>query len=101
MEDFACSFISGIIGGTGLVAAGQPFDTVKTKMQTFPELYTKSGSMSCMKSIYAREGVRGLYVGSVSAIAVNVAENSVLFGARALTIGYAQEMSFMFENLTN
>ena len=94
MEDFTCSFISGVIGGTGLVAAGQPFDTVKTKMQTFPELYKKSGLISCLRNIYAQEGVRGLYAGSVSAIVVNAAENSVLFGARALTIGYAQETSF-------
>ena len=39
MEDFTCTFISGAIGGAGLVLAGQPFDTVKTKLQTFPHLY--------------------------------------------------------------
>ena len=31
MEDFVCTFISGAIGGAGLVAAGQPFDTVKVR----------------------------------------------------------------------
>ena len=47
-------------------------------MQTFPEMY-KNGT-SCAKSIYKLEGLRGLYAGSMSAVMVNVAENSVLFG---------------------
>ena len=38
MEDFVCTFISGAIGGAGLVAAGQPFDTVKVRGQCFFEL---------------------------------------------------------------
>ena len=68
MEDFACTFISGAIGGVGLVAVGQPFDTVKTKLQTFPELYQKSGALHCAKSIYRSEGISGLYAGSLPAI---------------------------------
>ena len=68
MEDFVCTFISGAIGGAGLVAVGQPFDTVKTKLQTFPELYQKSGALHCAKSIYRSEGIPGLYAGSLPAI---------------------------------
>ena len=68
MEDFVCTFISGAIGGVGLVAVGQPFDTVKTKLQTFPELYQKSGALHCAKSIYRSEGISGLYAGSLPAI---------------------------------
>ena len=68
MEDFVCTFISGAIGGVGLVAVGQPFDTVKTKLQTFPELYQKSGALHCAKSIYRSEGIPGLYAGSLPAI---------------------------------
>ena len=45
MNEFGATFISGAIGGAGLVAIGQPFDTIKTKMQTFPELYQKMGSI--------------------------------------------------------
>ena len=57
-------------------------------MQTFPEMY-KSG-MACGRSIYKLEGLRGLYAGSMSAVMVNVAENSCLFGARSVTIGWSQ-----------
>ena len=44
-SDFLSSFISGTLGGAGLVAVGQPFDTIKTKMQTFPELYKEMGPL--------------------------------------------------------
>ena len=48
-SEFVSTFASGAIGGAGLVAIGQPFDTIKTKMQTFPELYQKMGSIKgCM-----------------------------------------------------
>ena len=70
MEDFTCTFISGAIGGAGLVAVGQPFDTVKTKLQTFPELYQKSGALHCFRNIYKAEGIRGLYAGSIPALMV-------------------------------
>lgn len=47
-------------------------------MQTFPELY--KGMFDCIVKTYKRDGiVRGLYAGSIPAVAANVAENSVLF----------------------
>ena len=78
MEDFVCTFISGAIGGAGLVAVGQPFDTVKTKLQTFPELYQKSGALHCAKSIYRSEGIPGLYAGSLPAI-MGLGETSTVY----------------------
>ena len=63
-----------------MVYVGQPLDTVKVKMQTFPTMY--SGMYSCIKSTLKSDGiVRGLYAGTTPAIAANVAENSVLFAA--------------------
>jgi len=59
---------------------GQPLDTVKVKMQTFPHLY--KNMFHCIKQTVVKEGFfRGLYAGTVPAIAANVAENSVLFAA--------------------
>ena len=78
MEDFVCTFISGAISGAGLVAVGQPFDTVKTKLQTFPELYQKSGALHCAKSIYRSEGIPGLYAGSLPAI-MGLGETSTVY----------------------
>lgn len=48
-------------------------------MQTFPELYR--GMVGCFSQTLKRDGVRGLYAGTVPALAANIAENSVLFAA--------------------
>lgn len=34
---------------------------------------------SCFKTTFASDGIRGLYAGTVPALAANIAENSVLF----------------------
>ncbi|XP_043252921.1 mitochondrial ornithine transporter 1 isoform X1 [Colletes gigas] len=73
-------FIAGSFGGVALVFVGQPLDTVKVKMQTFPSLYR--GMVNCFLQTFKTDGVmRGLYAGTVPAIVANVAENSVLFAA--------------------
>lgn len=65
-------------GGVALVYVSQPLDTVKVKMQTFPNMYT--GMMDCLGQTFRKDGfVRGLYAGTMPAIVANVAENSVLF----------------------
>lgn len=48
-------------------------------MQTFPDFYRNS--LFCFKETFLREGIRGLYSGTVPALVANVAENSVLFCA--------------------
>lgn len=69
-----------IAGGVAVVYVGQPLDTVKVKMQTFPQLY--KGMYHCLKQTLKNDGViRGLYAGTTPAIIANVAENSVLFAA--------------------
>ncbi|KAH8388014.1 hypothetical protein KR093_011009 [Drosophila rubida] len=73
-------FLAGSIGGAVQVYVSQPLDTVKVKLQTFPDRY--KGMLDCFVSTYQRDGVlRGLYAGSVPAVFANVAENSVLFAA--------------------
>ena len=70
--------IAGSLGGVANVLVGQPLDTIKVKMQTFPSLY--SNTLICLRSTLKSDGVRrGLYAGTLPAIAANVAENSVLF----------------------
>lgn len=57
----------------------QPLDTIKVKLQTFPDVY-KKGMVDCFVKTFQRDGVaRGLYAGAVPAAVANVAENSVLF----------------------
>lgn len=66
---------------------GQPLDTIKVKMQTFPKLYTNMGS--CFMETLKCDGVkRGLYAGTTPALLANVIENSVLF----LCYGFCQKL---------
>lgn len=60
--DGTIDFISGSLGGMAVVYLGQPLDTVKVKLQTFPSLY--SGAWDCFMQTFRTEGVRrGLYAG--------------------------------------
>lgn len=76
----AIDFTAGSIGGVAQVYVSQPMDTVKVKLQTFPKLY--KSMTDCFIQTYRKDGIfRGLYAGSIPAVAANVAENSVLFAA--------------------
>ncbi len=53
-----------IVGGTASVYVGQPLDTVKVKMQTFPTIYKNAAK--CFFQTYKQDGiVRGLYAGNI------------------------------------
>lgn len=86
-KDSLIDFIAGSVGGVSIVIVGQPLDTVKVKMQTFPTMY--NGMIDCTLRTYKTEGLfRGLYAGTAPAISANVAENSVLF----LSYGLCQKV---------
>ena len=70
-------FTSGAIGGICCAYVGQPMDTIKVKMQTYPHLYNKA--IRCALDTVKREGFFRLYAGAVPAVAANVAENAILF----------------------
>lgn len=48
--------IAGSIGGCANVLVGQPLDTVKVKIQTFPHLY--ANSLICFKKTFLTDGIR-------------------------------------------
>ncbi|XP_013384551.1 mitochondrial ornithine transporter 1-like [Lingula anatina] len=78
--DAAIDFIGGTAGGIANVYVGQPLDTVKVKLQTFPTYY--KNAWHCFKQTYTKEGIaRGLYAGTGPALMANIAENAVLFAA--------------------
>ncbi|XP_039986913.1 solute carrier family 25 member 15a [Xiphias gladius] len=78
-------FTAGAIGGTACVLSGQPFDTTKVKMQTFPTTYR--GFTHCFLSTFGQVGLRGLYKGTTPALIANISENAVLF----LSYGLCQD----------
>jgi len=78
--DVAIDFIAGSVGAATSVYVGQPLDTLKVKMQTFPDLYPNL--KTCFTRTLQNEGVvRGLYAGTVPSLVANIAENSILFAA--------------------
>ncbi|XP_012583225.1 PREDICTED: mitochondrial ornithine transporter 2-like [Condylura cristata] len=81
----AIDLTAGALGGIVCVLTGQPFDTMKVKMQTFPRLY--KGLMDCFLKTYSHVGVRGFYKGTCPALAAYIAENSVLF----MCYGFCQQ----------
>ncbi|KAG5898645.1 hypothetical protein JTB14_021019 [Gonioctena quinquepunctata] len=91
-KDGIIDFTSGSLGGVALVYVGQPLDTVKVKMQAFPNMY--KNMFDCFMRTLRTEGFyRGLYAGTVPALTSNVAENSVLF----LCYGFCQKV---IQNIT-
>ncbi|KAI8986596.1 mitochondrial carrier domain-containing protein [Pilobolus umbonatus] len=59
--------LSGTVGGIFQVLAGQPFDTVKVRLQTQSTtnpLY--SGMMDCVRQTKAKEGLAGFYKGTMT-----------------------------------
>ncbi|XP_018327395.1 mitochondrial ornithine transporter 1 [Agrilus planipennis] len=93
LKDSVIDFTAGCLGGVALVYVGQPLDTIKVKMQTYPTLYTNM--VTCFKETLISDGVvRGLYAGTTPALVTNVTENSVLF----LCYGICQKF---IQRLTN
>ncbi|VIO90907.1 Mitochondrial carrier protein [Brugia malayi] len=86
IKDGIVDLAAGTVGGIINVAAGQPLDTVKVKMQTFPTFYPKA--IACFESVLRLDGIRGLYAGAIPALTANVAENAILFAA----YGYCKKM---------
>lgn len=80
VSDGLFGMISGLIGGVACVYVGQPMDTIKVKMQTFPDIH--KNAFSCIKNIWLKEGIiRGFYAGILPALSGGVSENVALFTA--------------------
>ncbi|CAG5125469.1 unnamed protein product, partial [Candidula unifasciata] len=78
VTDAIIDLAGGTLGGITSVYVGQPLDTVKVKMQTFPTLYTNG--LNCFMQTFRQDGIaRGLYAGTLPSLAANVSENAVLF----------------------
>ncbi|XP_060532437.1 mitochondrial ornithine transporter 1 [Cylas formicarius] len=96
VKDGVIDFTAGCLGGIALVYVGQPLDTIKVKMQTFPNMYKEM--IFCFKETYMQDGIaRGLYAGTVPALVTNIAENSVLF----LCYGFCQKIMAKATSVAN
>ncbi|XP_048388404.1 mitochondrial ornithine transporter 1-like isoform X2 [Stegostoma tigrinum] len=82
----AIDLTAGASGGVACVYTGQPFDTVKVKMQTFPNMYRNV--LDCAVKTYKERGIRGFYQGTTPALMAHISENAVLF----LSYGFCQRV---------
>lgn len=94
-KEFIIDFAAGINGGIASVYTGQPLDTTKVKMQTFPKQY---GNMcQCLLETVRKEGiVRGLYAGTTPSLVASAVDNSVCFayyGLMQKIVAYTLEKS--------
>lgn len=55
----------GTVGGIAQVIVGQPFDTVKVRLQSAPE-GTYNGALDVIKRLIANEGPKGFYKGTLT-----------------------------------
>jgi len=69
------SLFAGIIAGVGGVAAGQPFDVIKTRLQTA----NYSNGLSCAIQTVKEEGIFALYKGMFPPMVGTCLVNAVLF----------------------
>lgn len=63
-------------------------DTVKVKMQTLPEVYSRAGPICCLKDTITDEGLRGLYKGAVPAVMGQTAKTAIVF----MSYGLCEEL---------
>eukprot|EP00747_Dinoflagellata_sp_TGD_P167481 gnl/TRDRNA2_/TRDRNA2_191964_c0_seq1.p1 gnl/TRDRNA2_/TRDRNA2_191964_c0~~gnl/TRDRNA2_/TRDRNA2_191964_c0_seq1.p1 ORF type:complete len:336 (+),score=47.11 gnl/TRDRNA2_/TRDRNA2_191964_c0_seq1:36-1010(+) len=69
---------AGFLGGACQTFVGQPFDTVKVRMQTAASAQPKF--IECAAATLRREGLHGLYRGTTPAMMCGLVENTIAFG---------------------
>jgi solute carrier family 25 carnitine/acylcarnitine transporter 20/29 len=78
-----------------------PFDVIKVRLQTMPEIY--SSSIKCFQDILKYEGVSGLYKGLLSPVLAQFFMGAISFAANSATMkmlepGLAKGESGQFHN---
>jgi len=95
--------LASTFGSIACVYTGQPFDTVKVRMQVQPEEF--SGPIQCFRKTFQGEGIYSLWKGSVPALSGALGENMMAFGINGhinrifKTMNVSSFVSKEFENV--
>lgn len=81
-------FFSGCLGGIAGVLVGQPFDTVKVRLQTQSGTLIYRGVWHCLTSIVKNESPQGLFKGMSSPLLGLGLINAIVFGVQAQAITF-------------
>ena len=79
LVDFGAGFISGSVS----IFVGQPFDTIKVRLQTNSSF---GGPLECLRHTLRTEGPRALFKGVTSPVASQSAVNATIFGVYGSTL---------------
>jgi len=90
MTDNLISYAAGMSYGLTSVAVGQPFDTIKTRMQARPENMSV-GMLDVGMKLFQAEGITGLYRGGVPLLCGGGLMRSVQFGVYETVIRIQQD----------
>ncbi|RHZ38424.1 hypothetical protein DYB26_009152 [Aphanomyces astaci] len=87
----AIDYAAGCLGGVMGIIVGQPFDTIKVRLQTHGAHYTSPWhcarhTVTCMHPFVQHEGVRGLFKGLASPLVGSVPINALVFGVHGSTL---------------
>lgn len=93
--------LPGISGGVARVMIGQPFDTIKTRLQvlgkgtalakTLPPEYVYNNSMDCVRKMMKNEGAFSLYKGTVAPLVGNMVLLGIHFPVFSNTRKYLEQ----------
>ncbi|KDO34468.1 hypothetical protein SPRG_00532 [Saprolegnia parasitica CBS 223.65] len=75
----AIDFAAGCVGGGSGIIVGQPFDTIKVRLQTHGAFY--AGPVACARHTWRHEGVRGFFKGLTSPLFGSLWTSAIVFGA--------------------
>lgn len=79
-KELMCGGLAASIG----IVIGNPFDVIKVRQQTMPEVY--SSPIKCFKDIVKYEGVGGLYKGLLSPVLAQFFIGALSFAANSVTM---------------
>lgn len=98
LYDGAISFGSGAGYGLTSVVLGQPFDTVKTRMQARPGSLSL-GALRVGADLFRSEGVRGLYRGGLPLVVGGTLLRSAQFGFYEATLAQLRARGLLAERV--
>eukprot|EP00116_Pleurobrachia_bachei_P009670 sb/3469932/ len=73
------SFVAGGISGAAFLVTGQPFDTIKVRMQNQVKGSVYRSSLDCLRKTVTREGPRALYKGMSTPLLACIPYSAVWF----------------------
>jgi Mitochondrial carrier protein len=85
------------VGGAGSTSLSHPLDSVKVKLQTFPELYR--GGLDCIIKVTREEGIRGLYRGLTPGVTLSMTEASIRYATYGLC--QVRKISIVYQLINN